>query len=149
MRIGLTSARRITKGAEAGAAFVSLMIAVLLTASAPFSSAQPPAAPPVFRSGTRLIVETVSVKDKDGRPIEGLSAKDFVVTEDGEPQTISFVEFQRLPERRSEAPISGSQAPRVVPRASPATQGQIIAPPPGDARYRDRRLLVLYFDLTA
>ena len=49
------------------------------------------------RSTTRLIVQTVTVKDKDGKPIEGLTAKDFVVTEDGEPQTISFVEFQRLP----------------------------------------------------
>ena len=51
---------------------------------------------PTFRAGTRLIVEEVTVKDKDGKPIEGLTAKDFIVTEDGEPQTISFVEFQRL-----------------------------------------------------
>jgi len=33
---------------------------------------QPPAA--TFRSTTRLIVQTVSVKDKEGRPIEGLTA---------------------------------------------------------------------------
>ena len=39
-----------------------------------------------FRSTTRLIVQTVSVKDKDGKPIEGLTAKDFIVTEDGEPR---------------------------------------------------------------
>jgi VWFA-related protein len=30
-----------------------------------------------------------------------------------------------------------------------ATQGQITIPPAGDTRYRDRRLMVLYFDLTA
>jgi len=109
-------------------------------------------APPTFRSGTRLIVQTVTVKDKDGRAIEGLTAKDFVITEDGEPQTISFVEFQRLPERRRETWSSDTaQPPRplVVPPASPVTQGQIVMPPPGDTRYRDRRLLVLYFDLTA
>src|ERR1700674_4952150 len=40
---------------------------------------------PVFRSGTRLVVETVSVKDKNGKPIEGLTAKDFTILEDGEP----------------------------------------------------------------
>ena len=57
----------------------------------------------------RLIVQTVSVKDKDGKPIEGLTAKDFTVTEDGEPQTISFVEFQRLPG------VTDSSAP-VAPR---------------------------------
>jgi VWFA-related protein len=92
----------------------------------------------------------VSVKDKDGRPIEGLTANDFVVSEDGEPQTVSFVEFQRLPDRPAEA-RAASPAPREPGAASApsATQGQIVVPPPGDTRYRDRRLLVLYFDLTA
>src|SRR5206468_9729460 len=88
----------------------------------------------------------------EGHAIEGLTAKDFVITEDGEPQTISFVEFQRLPDRRSETRSSDpAQLPRplVGPPASPVTQGQIVTPPPGDTRYRDRRLLVLYFDLTA
>ena len=56
----------------------------------------PGPAAPVFRSGTRLIVENVTVKDKNGTPVEGLTAKDFTVTEDGEPQAITFVEFQRL-----------------------------------------------------
>jgi VWFA-related protein len=109
-------------------------------------------APPTFKTATRLIVQTVSVKDKEGRAIEGLTAKDFVVTEDGEPQTISFVEFQRLPDRRSQPrPSDAAQSPRppVVPPAPPSAQGQIVRPPPGDTRYRDRRLLVLYFDLTA
>ena len=41
-------------------------------------------------------MQTVSVKDKDGKPVEGLTAQDFVVTEDGQPQDIAFVEFQRL-----------------------------------------------------
>ena len=51
---------------------------------------------PIFRSGTRLIVENVIVKDKSGNSVEGLTAKDFTVTEDGEPQAITFVEYQRL-----------------------------------------------------
>src|SRR4051794_3439770 len=69
-----------------------------------FVFAQPPTQPPpVFRSGARLIVQTVSVKDKDGRAVEGLTPADFVVTEDGEPQTVSFAEFQRLPDRPVDA----------------------------------------------
>jgi VWFA-related protein len=127
----------------------SAIAALGLTVFAASATAQQPAAPPTFRSGTRLIVQTVSVKDKEGRAIEGLTAKDFVVVEDGEAQTLSFVEFQRLPDRRTETPSSPSLRPAVVPPASPATQSQIVTPPPGDTRYRDRRLLVLYFDLTA
>src|SRR5438477_399992 len=46
--------------------------------------------PPTFRTGQTLIVQTVIVKDKDGKPVEGLTAKDFSITEDSEPQTITF-----------------------------------------------------------
>ncbi|HET9831307.1 MAG TPA: hypothetical protein VFP91_06350, partial [Vicinamibacterales bacterium] len=59
----------------------------------PATAAQAPPAP-IFRTNTRLSVQTVTVKDKDGKPIEGLTAKDFVVTEDGESQAVAFVEFQ-------------------------------------------------------
>ena len=106
-------------------------------------------------AGRRLIVQTVTVKDKDGKPIEGLTAKDFTVTEDGEPQTISFVEFQRLPGTTdSSAPVAPAPPPvaapaNPAPSAAPLTQAQILVPPPGDLRYRDRRLMVLYFDPAA
>ena len=64
-------------------------------------------------SGTRLVVQTVTVKDKDGKPIEGLTAKDFVVTEDDEPQEIAFVEFQRLAGRPGIAPPHAARGPSV------------------------------------
>ena len=39
-----------------------------------------------FQTGTQLVIETVVVKDKAGKAVEGLTAKDFTVTEDGVPQ---------------------------------------------------------------
>ena len=42
--------------------------------------------PPPIRVTTQLIVEEVAVKDKSGKPIEGLTPNDFVLTEDGVPQ---------------------------------------------------------------
>jgi VWFA-related protein len=105
--------------------------------------AQQPA-PPTFRSSTHLVVQTVSVKDKKGQPIAGLAAKDFVVTENGHPQPIAFVEYQPL----ENAPRS---SPTVEPPASldvtPVTNAGVSVPLPGDARYRGRRLIVLYVDL--
>ena len=130
------------------ATLLALALVVPLTAQQP-----QPQAPPVFRSGAQLTVETVTVKDKSGKPIEGLTAKDFSITEDGVPQTISFVEFQRVPNpsdplQAADAVPAGPAAVAAPPRP-PEEQHQISPSAPGDIRYRDRRLLVLYFDLSA
>jgi VWFA-related protein len=101
---------------------------------------QDPQTPPTFRSGTRLVVQTVSVKDGRGEPIRGLTAADFVVTEDGAPRPIAFVEYQALED--APAPVVAAPAGGV----ESLTPG-IPALVPGDTRYRSRRLLVLYFDL--
>ena len=103
---------------------------------------------PTFRASTRLIVQTVNVKDRDGKPIEGLTARDFVVTEDNEPQEVSFVEYQRL-ENTPDAPPPPVAAPVISGGVAPVTESRIAASPAGAIRYRDLRLLVLYFDLTA
>ena len=93
---------------------------------------------------TQLVVETVSVTDKNGKPIEGLTAKDFVVTEDGVVQTVSFCEYQKMQET-APAPPPAPTADQVAP----VTRGQIAPERPGDVRYKDRRLLALYFDMSA
>ncbi|HEV8394898.1 MAG TPA: VWA domain-containing protein [Vicinamibacterales bacterium] len=136
------------------------VIAAALAASlGVITSAQqqpPPPAPadqPIFRSSTRLIVTTVSVKDKDGKPIEGLTAQDFVITEDGQPQDIAFVEFQRLATEAAPA-LQANAAPATPaapaqPEVAAVTQAQFVPPATGDTKYRDKRLMIIYFDLSA
>ena len=120
--------------------------------------AAPPPGTPIFKSTTRLIVQTVNVKDKDGKPVEGLTAKDFIVTEDGEPQDVAFVEFQKLPLPRAAGSITiGDATPDVDPLTKPpepkkvegTTEVKIAAGQPGDIKYRNKRLIILYFDMTA
>jgi VWFA-related protein len=99
-----------------------------------------------FRTTTQLVVETVVVTDKKGRAVEGLTAKDFTVTEDGAPQEIGFFEYQKLPEVPDTPQLPEPGRPKLqdkLPRThiSPEVQGRV--------RYNDRRLLALYFDLTA
>jgi len=84
LRLRFDVADKDTKEAASVLAFVSF---VTFVRSVSLTAQQ---APPVFRSGARLIVQTVSVKDKDGRAVEGLTANDFIVSEDGEPQTGQF-----------------------------------------------------------
>jgi VWFA-related protein len=101
--------------------------------------------PATFSTSSQLVIETVNVKDKNGKAIEGLSAKDFTVTEDGAEQAIRFFEYQKVPEDvEGEPPITTAAMPL---RRLPETQ--IAAERPGDFRYQNRRLLVLYFDMTA
>jgi VWFA-related protein len=97
-----------------------------------------------FRSSAHLIVQTVSVKDKNGRPVEGLTAKDFIVTENGQPQEIAFIEYQKLD---GPAAAPASQSANAASEVQPVTQPLTSVPLPGDQKYRSRRLLVLYIDL--
>lgn len=99
-----------------------------------------------FRTTTQLVVETVTVKGKDGRPVTGLKAADFEITEDGVPQQIRYFEFQKLDTAAPIAPITDTRPASpfaLLPRT------QILPPANGDTRYRDRRLLAVYFDFTA
>ena len=116
----------------------------------------PPDEPQVQRSGVKfetnvqLVVINVGVKDRSGKPIEGLKASDFTVTEDGKAQKVSVFEFQRLEQAPSEAalpPAPTLQTRSEVPAAVKAVVKSDISPSkPGEIRYKDRRLLVLFFD---
>ncbi|HZU24539.1 MAG TPA: VWA domain-containing protein [Bryobacteraceae bacterium] len=99
-----------------------------------------------FSSSTQLVIETVSVTDKQGHPIEGLTAQDFTVTENGSPQSIRFFEYQKLPA----APLpSARSGPERVHVYETLGRTRITSETPGKTRYQDRRLLALYFDMTA
>jgi len=109
---------------------------------------QQPNDPVTFKASTQLVVETVSVKDKSGKPVEGLKATDFTITEDGVAQTIKFFEYQRFEEAADAAPAP-LPPPRLVEPLKKLPYTQISPESPGNVKYRDRRLLAMYFDLTA
>ncbi len=96
---------------------------------------------------SQLVVETVVVKDKQGNYVHGLAAKDFALTEDGAPQTIRFCEHQDLTDA-APVPVAAPDMEEIkVYKRLPRTQ---VAPEaPDSTRYRDRRLLALYFDMSA
>jgi VWFA-related protein len=115
------------------------------------------APPTTFTTTTQLVVETVSVKDKSGKPVTGLTKENFTVTEDGMPQTIRFFEYQQLDDTApapaslaTRTPVAGADAPPPDrPKVESVTAGQISGETPGTTKYRDRRLLAMYFDMTA
>jgi len=57
---------------------------------------------PVFRAGVDLVTVDAIVVDKDGRPLTGLTADDFVLTVDGKPRAIDT--FELISVRALDAP---------------------------------------------
>jgi len=101
---------------------------------------------------TQLVVEDVLIKSKDGKPVLGLKPSDFTITEDGKPQKISVFEFQTLEQEQPGAPPAPAIAavkPAERSAVKAVTSIQISPEKPGDLQYRNRRLMVLFFDMTS
>jgi VWFA-related protein len=102
--------------------------------------AQQPDQLPVFRTSSNLVIVTVFVRDKNGKPLTGLKKEDFVISENGKAQTISVFDFQSL----ASAPSGTVTAEAAAPAAAPAVERPAVSE--DRARFRDRRLMILFFD---
>lgn len=78
-------------------------------------------APFVLKVNTRLVVLDVVVTDQAGKPVDGLTARDFKVLEDGVPQTIRTVEPPAMHVLPPATAAAGSSA--VFDPAKPASFG--------------------------
>ncbi|MGA3258059.1 MAG: VWA domain-containing protein [Bryobacteraceae bacterium] len=108
-----------------------------------------------FSTTRQLVVEDVIVKSQNGKPVDNLKASDFLVTEDGKPQQISVFEFQKLSNEAVPAPPPALQqrtevvAAAAPPAVKPLTAIEIAPEKPGELKYRDKRLMVMFFDMTS
>ncbi len=70
-----------------------LLLGALLTPSLQSQTATPASNPKsVFKANARIVVLDVVVTGKGGTPLPGLQKQDFLVTEQGYPQTITYFE---------------------------------------------------------
>jgi VWFA-related protein len=129
----------------------AILMAILLS---PWAGSQqnPATAQPTgakFEATSQLVVVNVAAKGRNGEPLEGLKATDFTVTEDGKPQQIGVFEYQRLEDTILPAPALEARAPAAA-AAAPVVKAAVSTPiapaPKGEVKYKDRRLLVLFFD---
>jgi VWFA-related protein len=96
---------------------------------------------------SQLVVEAVTVKDKKGNFIHGLTAKDFAVSEDGVPQKVSLFQFENLDKEAKPLPVMTAADENITVYNELAREQ--IAPTSIDKNeYKDRRLLAFYFDMT-
>jgi Ca-activated chloride channel family protein len=81
---------------------LALLISILAGA-APATASQ---ATPVFDVGLDVVYVTATVRDKDGRLVTDLKAGDFVIEEDGRPQTLQVFAPAASPEEREELALN-------------------------------------------
>jgi VWFA-related protein len=111
---------------------------------------KPPAAPattmPKYTMNSNLVIVDLTVKDKNGKAIEGLTKGDVEVFEDGKPQTIAVFEPQKLtldPEPPEPPPsLEDKNALPDPPKTTITSAGK------DKVQYHDKRLIALFFDFS-
>jgi VWFA-related protein len=97
---------------------------------------------------SNVVVEAVTVKDKRGQFIHGLTAKDFILSEDDKPQEIRHCEYQNLAgTSRPLVPLTAEEDKSTIYKKLSRTQ--MVPETEGNEHYNNRRLLALYFDTSA
>ncbi|MGD0841319.1 MAG: VWA domain-containing protein [Candidatus Acidiferrales bacterium] len=113
------------------------------------ASQQPP--PPIVRSLAQsknviratvdLVQIDVQVVDRDGKPVKGLTQAQFHVSEDGKQQKVSTFEYFDV--ERIETAAAADQSPITI------ALGAIAPPAQLQQQVKDRRLTVLFFDMSS
>jgi VWFA-related protein len=98
---------------------------------------------PVLRSSSSLVRIDVEVTDRSGKPVKGLRPDQFTVTDDGHSQQVSIFSYEDI--ESVETADEESAKPIVVAVDSPSA----AAAQASGEEVRDRRLLVLFFDMTS
>jgi VWFA-related protein len=97
----------------------------------------------VFHSQTEIVLVNVTVKDKSGKLVRDLKAEDFSLLEDGKAQKIVSFDVENTDAVANEAvpqvQLLNNPGPAVAVKPSADTAAQL----------KDRRLIVLFFDLSA
>ena len=118
--------------------------------NAPVDTSKPPAAPivrslanskGVIRSAVDLVQIDVQVVDRDGKPVKGLTQNQFRVVEDGKEQKVSTFEYFDV--EKIETAAAADTAPITI------SLGAIAPPAQLQQQVKDRRLTVLFFDMSS
>jgi VWFA-related protein len=119
----MPSARLLTQPHRAPL-LLAIVLALTISLAAQTENAQPPTAqtappPAVLKSTSRLVSLEVVVRDRNGRPVAGLTAKDFEVSEqlppkkDRRPQSIAIFQAEDWATLRAASPNPSPLPPGV------------------------------------
>jgi VWFA-related protein len=100
-----------------------------------------------FRAQTELVLVNVTVRDKSGNFVRDLKPDDFTILEDNKPQKETSFDIENTdvvpPSSVPQVSLLNQIDKKTVARPSTTTNE------PADSRLKDRRLIVLFFDLSS
>jgi VWFA-related protein len=102
-----------------------------------------PPKPGVLHAESELVRIDVEVTDKSGKPIKGLHQDQFTVTDNGKPQPITSFSYSDIESIDTAGPEN------TQPVVIPVDGGEPSAKQSVTDEVHDRRLIVLFFDMTS
>jgi VWFA-related protein len=100
----------------------------------------------VFHAESDLVLVNVTVRDKSGKFVPGLKPGDFTIFEDNKPQKIVSFDVENV----DAVPTLDMAQAKPLPESAPGeTSPAAPAAAQFDSQFKDRRLIVLFFDLSA
>jgi VWFA-related protein len=127
--------------------FANPLLAVMLTV--PLLCPTLPSQQPdyTFRAETDLVLVNVTVRDKSGNFVRGLKPADFIILEDNRPQQIVSFDVESTdaipPQNVAQAKALAGEAEATSRSASTNSFASV------ESKFKDRRLIILFFDLSA
>ncbi len=95
----------------------------------------------ILHTQSDLVLVNVTVRDKNGNFVPGLKPEDFTILEDNKPQKVISFDVENVD---AAPPLDVTQA-----KPLPETTPKAPAPAQTANQFKDRRLIVLFFDLSA
>ena len=124
---------------------MTVLCCVLLAGSVP--AQQSPETSYTFKARSELVLVNVTARDKKGNLVRDLTADDFTVLEDGKQQKVLSFDIENtdaVPEA-----AAGPEQTNVLSALKPRAEAKPAAAAPAQLALKDRRLLILFFDLSA
>ncbi|MBV9609828.1 MAG: VWA domain-containing protein, partial [Acidobacteria bacterium] len=120
----------------------------LVVAFLPLSAfAQASPAGYTFRAQSEIVLVNVTVRDRNGNLLRDLKQDDFTVLEDNKPQQIVSMDLENTDT------VQAPELPQMKVLSTPSRRPARVAPtetqPLAQNPLKDRRLIVLFFDLTS
>jgi VWFA-related protein len=99
----------------------------------------------VFRTGSDLVLVNVTVRDKSGNLVQGLKPENFTILEDNKPQKVVSFDVENV----DAVPASDVAQAQPRPEITPEPENPSASAADAAKQFKNRRLIILFFDLSA